>query len=61
MATNIDKLISSSVFCVNDIKKLTGDEIIDEPWAWKHYITKNYTDVEKLEALEGGENLKIGN
>ena len=55
MATNIDKLISSSVFCVNDIKKLTGDEIIDEPWAWKHYITKNYTDVEKLEALEGGE------
>lgn len=54
VSTAIDKLISSGAFCINDIRKLVGEEIIDEPWAWQHYITKNYTDIEDMESLEGG-------
>ncbi len=56
VATAIDKLIGSGCFCINDIRKAVGDEVIDEPWAWQHFITKNYETVENaLTALEGGE------
>jgi HK97 family phage portal protein len=56
VAAAVDKLISSGCFCINDIRKAVGDEIIDEPWAWQHFITKNYSTVEDLlKALEGGE------
>ena len=50
----VDKLIASGAFCINDIRKLVGDTAIDEPWAWKHYITKNYTDVENMQGLGEG-------
>lgn len=53
---NIDKLVSSGVVCINDIRGLLGQPLINEPWAWKHFITKNYATVEELlKALEGGE------
>lgn len=55
VSTAIDKLISSGTFCVNDIRKLVGEEIIDEPWAWQHWITKNYVNIEDLQSLGGGE------
>jgi HK97 family phage portal protein len=48
VSTAIDKLIGSGAFCVNDIRKLVGEQIIDEPWAWKHWMTKNYSGVEEL-------------
>lgn len=53
-ATNIDKLVSSGVECINDIRGLLGQPLINEPWAWQHFITKNYTSVDELESLEGG-------
>ena len=55
ISTAIDKLIGSGVFCINDIRKATGDEIIDET-VWQHWITKNYSSVEDLLKLitEGG-------
>lgn len=57
VATSIDKLIGSGCFCINDIRKAVGEEIIDEPWAWQHYITKNYATAEELlKSLERGEN-----
>lgn len=55
VSTAIDKLIGSGAFCVNDIRLLCGEEVIDEPWAWQHFITKNYmTFDEALKAVEEG-------
>ena len=52
----VDKLISSGVECVNDIRALLGQPLINEPWAWKHFMTKNYADIEKvLTAVVEGE------
>lgn len=54
VSTAIDKLISSGVFCINDIRQLVGDEPIDEHWAWEHWITKNYTKLEEQSTNAGG-------
>jgi HK97 family phage portal protein len=57
VSTAIDKLIGSGAFCINDIRKAAGLEIIDEDWAWQHWITKNYSTMEEaLRVLGGGEN-----
>lgn len=57
-AANIDKLVSSGVECINDIRALLGQPLIDEPWAWQHFITKNYSTVaDLLAALEKGESI----
>lgn len=56
VAGSVDKLISSGVECVNDIRALLGQPLINEPWAWKHFMTKNYADIEKvLKAVIEGE------
>ena len=52
---SIDKLVGSGVVCINDIRALLGQQLINEPWAWAHFITKNYATVsEALEAAEKG-------
>lgn len=48
VANPIDKLISSGAFCVNDIRMHLGLEVINENWAWQHYMTKNYSTVEDI-------------
>lgn len=55
VSSSIDKLIASGAFCINDIRKLVGESIIDEPWAWQHWITKNYSGVEDLLNSLGGD------
>lgn len=55
VSTAIDKLISSGAFSINDIRRLVGDEPIDDDFADKHFITKNYIEIDKLESLEGRE------
>lgn len=44
----IDKLISSGAFCINDIRKLVGDDPMDEDWANEHMITKNYAPITEV-------------
>lgn len=60
VSANIDKLISSGVFCINDILRMVGEPEIDEPFANEHFITKNYMPFEEAlkqaNALKGGEN-----
>lgn len=58
VSTNIDKLISSGAFTINDIRDLVGESIINEDFANKHFITKNYSTVENTLApleIEDGE------
>jgi HK97 family phage portal protein len=58
VSTAIDKLIASGAYCINDIRKLTGEAVIDEPWAWQHWMTKNYAPAaDVMTALNGGENV----
>lgn len=53
VSTAIDKLIASGAFSVNDIRKVVGEPVIDEAWAWRHWMTKNYSTVQDLlEAME---------
>ncbi len=42
-ATNIDKLIACGAFSVNEVRGLVCYKKVDEEWADKHYMTKNYT------------------
>ncbi|WP_243122157.1 phage portal protein [Clostridium thermarum] len=56
VSTSIDKLISSGCFTINDIRKIVGEEPVDEEWANQFFMTKNYASVEDLlKGLEGGE------
>lgn len=47
-AANIEKLIGSGVFSINDVRKACGQEAVKEPWADKYYLTKNFSLVEDI-------------
>lgn len=61
MASAIDKLISSGAFTVNEVRSLTGHSRINEEFADKHFMTKNYSTVDAMlesiddEPTKGGE------
>jgi len=56
MATALDKLLSIGTMSVNDASEKVGTDPIDEEWANKRYITKNYSEAEQLiNSLKGGE------
>lgn len=40
-APNVEKLVGSGAFCINDILRSAGLPLIREPWADEHYLTKN--------------------
>lgn len=48
IATPADKLISSGLFSVNMLLRAIGEQKIDEEWADKHMMTKNYADIESV-------------
>lgn len=49
----VDKLISCGAFTINDIRKITDEEEIQQEWANKHFITKNYAEVFEVLAQAG--------
>lgn len=54
VANPIDKLIGSGAFCINDIRMRLGLDVINEDWAWQHWMTKNYSTVDDLlDGVEG--------
>ena len=58
-ATNSDKLLSSGLYCIDELRTKLGDTAIGSDWSQKHYITKNYAEAEKMAHLgdtEGGVN-----
>jgi len=42
-AANIEKLISSGVYSVNDVLRRLGEPTINESWADEHFITNNFS------------------
>lgn len=50
-ATNCDKLLSSGLYCIDELRTKLGDTAINEDWSKKHYITKNYAEAEKMAHL----------
>lgn len=56
IATSIEKLISSACFTINDMRRELGMPRIEEEWADRFFMTKNFSTIEELmKALEGGE------
>lgn len=49
-AAAIEKIVGSAAFTINDIRRAAGEEIINEPWADTHYMTKNIGAVDALDA-----------
>lgn len=54
IASSVDKLRSIG-YSFNDIQRYTGAPEIEENWANKRFITKNYMDVEDADSLKGGD------
>lgn len=45
-ADKIEKLVGSGVYSINDILTAAGGVKINEPWAEKHYLTLNISNIE---------------
>lgn len=52
LATALDKIFAIGGITINGILEVLGREPIDEDWANKHYVTKNYQEVT---SIEGGD------
>jgi len=55
-ATAADKLFAAGIATVNDNRRLLDMEPVEEAWANKHFVTKNYSDITQVGRLEGGKN-----
>ncbi|MBQ1538133.1 MAG: phage portal protein, partial [Ruminococcus sp.] len=53
LAANIDKLISDGMYSIDELRIKLGEHALGEEWSQKHYITKNY---EQIETAGGEEN-----
>lgn len=63
LATALDKMISCGGWCIDEIRKKAGDAPLNTEQSKKHFITKNYEDIEKSkknDAQDGGKADKKG-
>lgn len=59
VAADVDKLVSSGVANINDVRKRLGMDELEDDFASAHYLTKNYAPVdEAANALGGGESIE---
>lgn len=54
IAEKIDKLISSGMYSIDGLLEKIGDTVLETDWSEKHWITKNYSEITKLDK-EGGD------
>ena len=47
-AANVEKLVGSGAFTINDVLRAANREPINESWADKHYLTKNIGAVQDV-------------
>ncbi|HDR6838175.1 TPA: phage portal protein [Bacillus thuringiensis] len=57
LATALDKLFAIGGLSINDILTILGREPIEEEWANKRFVTKNYQEADSLEGGEKNETL----
>lgn len=53
-ATNSDKLLSSGLYCIDELRVKLGDTALGEEWSKAHYITKNYAEASQFDHLGKG-------
>lgn len=57
-AASVEKLVGSGAFSINDVRRAAGQAMINEPWAYRYWMTKNISGIEAaaqaLGAAEGG-------
>ena len=54
-AANVEKLVGSAAYSINDILKAAGQPEINEDWANAHYMTRNFSDLSELASpMNGG-------
>ena len=54
-AANVEKLVGSGAFTINDVLRSAGLPTITEPWADEHYMTKNIAALGAETTALGGE------
>lgn len=47
-AANVEKLVGSGAFSINEVRKASKQPIINEDWANRHFMTKNIGDIGDL-------------
>ncbi|QNU68953.1 phage portal protein [Ruminiclostridium herbifermentans] len=52
ISESFDKLIASGGYSIDDLRQKAGDSPLNKEWSKKHWITKNYSDVQDM---KGGE------
>lgn len=55
VADKIDKLLSDGIYSIDEIRAKLKESALGKDWSMKHYITKNLSEITKLD-VEGGEN-----
>lgn len=56
IGADVDKLISSGVSCIDEVRKRIGLDTLGTEFSERHYITKNYAPADSaLDSLEGGD------
>lgn len=55
IAEKIDKLIASGMYSIDELRKKLKDTLLKTDWSEKHWITKNYSDINVIGDMEGGE------
>lgn len=53
-AANVEKLVGSGVFSINEVLRAAGLPAISEDWADKHYLTKNIATLGSEASMLGG-------
>ncbi|MBO0537919.1 phage portal protein [Clostridium botulinum] len=55
VAEKVDKLLASGIYSIDELRTKLRDTTINLDWSEKHWITKNYQDINNL---EGSENIE---
>lgn len=56
IAEKIDKLISTGMYSIDELRKKLRDTALNTDWSKKHWITKNYQEIDQIDNLKGGDN-----